>query len=81
MINTHARMMRIAGSHRSNWRRNRMQAMLDRMQLPAQARIIDLGGTEENWRLIDHDFHITLVNLPGYHPYLSPPPGHQSAPL
>ena len=50
-----------------------MQAMLDLMRLPAQARIIDLGGTDENWRLIDHDFHVTLVNLPGYHLPISDP--------
>jgi Methyltransferase domain len=50
-----------------------MQAMLDLMHLPPQSRIIDLGGTEENWRLIDHDFHVTLVNLPGSHPPVSDP--------
>src|SRR3954463_8028084 len=46
-------------------RRNRMLAMLNLVKPPRGARIIDLGGTEYVWNLIDHDFHITTVNLPG----------------
>lgn len=29
------------------------------------ARILDLGGSPEIWRLLDHRFDVTLVNLPG----------------
>jgi len=47
------------------WRSQRMQQMLQRLGLPAKARVIDLGGTEYLWSLFDHDFHVTLVNLPG----------------
>ncbi len=43
----------------------RMRIMLDLLNLPSRARIIDLGGSEYNWKLIDHDFHVTMVNLPG----------------
>ena len=47
------------------WRAARMAAMVRLVKPPGGARIIDLGGTEYNWRLFDHDFHVTLVNLPG----------------
>ncbi len=50
-----------------------MQAMLDLMKLPPRSRVIDLGGTEENWRLIDHGFHVTLVNLPDWQDPVSDP--------
>ena len=66
MINTHKKMLELAGDRRTAWRRRRMYELLDRMKLPPRSRLIDLGGTEDNWRLIDHDFHITLVNLPGF---------------
>lgn len=46
-------------------RRARMEQFVKLTRLPRGARIVDLGGTEYNWRLFDHDFHVTLVNLPG----------------
>jgi hypothetical protein len=73
MFNPHRQVMAIAGNRRTEWRRKRMKDMLDKMNLPARARVIDLGGTEENWRLIDHDFHLTLVNIPGFNPPSSDP--------
>jgi Methyltransferase domain len=47
------------------WRSQRMASFLDLVKPPKQARIVDLGGTSHMWQLFDHDFHITLVNLPG----------------
>jgi hypothetical protein len=73
MINTHAEMLKIAGSRQFRWRQARMQVMLDRLRLPARARIIDMGGMECTWQMIDHDFHVTLVNLPGYSPPVTDP--------
>ena len=48
------------------WRRKRMHDMLVRLRLPSRARIVDLGGTELVWKLVEHDFHVTLVNLPDW---------------
>jgi hypothetical protein len=50
-----------------------MRAMLELLRLPAQSRIVDLGGREDSWQLIDHGFHVTLVNLPGSNPPVSDP--------
>src|SRR4051812_26569043 len=50
------------------WRRRRMTDMIRLVDLPARARIIDLGGTTQNWQLIDHSYSITLLNLPGTNP-------------
>ncbi|MGP0065789.1 MAG: class I SAM-dependent methyltransferase [Isosphaeraceae bacterium] len=47
--------------------------MLKRLRLPSKARIIDLGGSEFVWKLVDHDYHVTLVNLPGFNPAPSDP--------
>jgi hypothetical protein len=44
------------------WREERMAQMVRRVGLFPGARIVDLGGTEYNWSLIDHDYHVTLVN-------------------
>jgi hypothetical protein len=55
------------------WRRKRMKAMLDCLRLPPKARIVDLGGSESIWKLIDHDYHVTMVNLPGWNPPVSDP--------
>jgi len=49
----------------ARWRRARMFAMLQYVNPPPKARVIDLGGDDYIWGLFDHDFHITLVNLPG----------------
>jgi methyltransferase family protein len=46
-------------------RRNRMMAMLKLVRPPPDAKIIDLGGTEYVWKLFDHHFQVTTVNLPG----------------
>jgi hypothetical protein len=50
----------------ARWRAARMQAFLDRVQPPPHARIIDLGGTNHLWELIEHDFEVTLVNRADY---------------
>ena len=56
---------RVARSEmRKGWRRKRMDAMLQLVGLPQEVRIVDLGGTHEIWQGFDHDFHVTLVNLP-----------------
>ena len=47
---------------RRRWRSRRMEAFLRLMQIPARARIIDLGGSMSMWELIDHDYQVTLVN-------------------
>ncbi len=47
------------------WRRERMQETFERLRLPPHVRIADLGGSECVWKLLDHDYHVTLVNLPG----------------
>jgi hypothetical protein len=46
------------------WRARRMHAFLELVLPPRRARILDLGGTSYNWELIEHDFEVTLVNLP-----------------
>jgi hypothetical protein len=61
------------------WRRRRMQAFLAIMQPRPGARILDVGGLPNLnglpglWELIDNDFDVTLLNLPGsfsrYEPY------------
>src|SRR4051812_20033415 len=55
-------------AQRMKWRRKRMQDMLALMGLPAGSRIADFGGHEGIWYLTDHDFHVTLINLPGFNP-------------
>jgi hypothetical protein len=53
------------------WRRRRMEAFLAVMQPKPRARILDVGGLPElngvpgMWELIDAEFQITLLNLPG----------------
>jgi len=49
----------------ARWRRSRMEAFERLMAPPPGCRIVDLGGTESLWALLDHNFQITLVNLPG----------------
>jgi len=55
------------------WRSERLLAMMKRVHLPSKARIIDLGGSEWIWNLLDHDYHVTMVNLPGWNPPVSNP--------
>jgi hypothetical protein len=47
------------------WRYKRLKQFLSLVKPPNRARIIDLGGTPYMWELINHDFNVTLVNLPG----------------
>lgn len=47
------------------WRAERMRRMLELVHPPTGARVVDLGGTPYVWSLIEHSFHVTLVNLPG----------------
>lgn len=47
------------------WRAKRFQKFLSLVKPPNNARIIDLGGTAYMWQLIDHNFEVTIVNLPG----------------
>lgn len=47
------------------WRAERMREMLRRLALPRGATVLDLGGTEALWSLVDHDLRVTLLNLPG----------------
>ena len=75
LMNTHAALMNAVANRRRSWRQERMRAMLDLVGPPPRARIIDLGGTEEHWKLIDHDFHVTLVNLPDFNPRVPSDPG------
>ncbi len=46
------------------WRQKRMKSFLELVRPPSGARIIDLGGAEHLWTLFEHDFRITIVNLP-----------------
>lgn len=47
-----------------NWRTQRLLTFLSFVKPPKQAKIIDLGGSSYMWDLLDHDFEITIVNLP-----------------
>jgi len=48
-------------------RKRRMERMVELVNPPPDARIIDLGGTIYNWELLDHKYRVTLVNLPDGH--------------
>ncbi|HIJ72480.1 MAG TPA: class I SAM-dependent methyltransferase [Candidatus Hydrogenedentes bacterium] len=48
----------------ARWRRERMEAFVRLVNPPPGCRVVDLGGTESLWSLFDHDFRVTLVNLP-----------------
>jgi predicted SAM-dependent methyltransferase len=47
-----------------NWRTQRLLSFLKLVRPPKQAKIIDLGGSSYMWDLLEHDFEITIVNLP-----------------
>jgi hypothetical protein len=49
----------------STWRLKRMTSFLTLVNPPKHARIIDLGGSDYFWNLIEHDFEVTILNLPG----------------
>jgi len=40
-----------------------MAEMIRLVQPPSGARVVDLGGMWTIWQSIEHDFHVTLVNL------------------
>jgi hypothetical protein len=42
-----------------------MSEFMSRVALRPGARVLDLGGSPEIWRLFDHRCDVTLVNLPG----------------
>jgi hypothetical protein len=44
------------------WRAQRMTKMMERVGLRPGQRVIDLGGTEQLWSLLDLDVHVTFVN-------------------
>ena len=50
---------------RTKWRKGRINEFLSRVVPPPKAKIVDLGGTSSMWGLFEHDFQVTLVNLPG----------------
>jgi hypothetical protein len=41
-----------------------MEAFVRLVGPPPDARILDLGGTEHLWQLVDHSFDVTILNLP-----------------
>ena len=47
-----------------SWRLERMKQFLALVKPPSNARIIDLGGLIEMWQWFDHDFDVTIINLP-----------------
>ncbi len=61
------------GEPQPRFRGERMRDMVRLLKLPEGARILDLGGSEYNWKLIDHPYHITMVNLPGFNAPVSDP--------
>jgi len=46
------------------WRSRRFTDFQRLVRPPAGARIVDLGGTPYMWELFEHDYRVTLVNLP-----------------
>lgn len=62
----------------SLYRGERMRDMVRLLKLPEGARILDLGGSEFNWKLIDHPYHVTMVNLPGFNPPSTDPAVYDS---
>lgn len=58
------RVLNRAGLGNARLRRKRMEQFIARVHPPSGARILDVGGTEELWHLIDHDFDVTILNLP-----------------
>ena len=48
---------------RQRQRARRMAEMIRLVKPPSKAKVVDLGGMWMIWGLIEHDFHVTLVNL------------------
>lgn len=69
----HSAVLRRFDGRRREWRRTRLRWMVELLRLPPGARVVDLGGVERDWHLIDAGFHVTLVNLPGEIPPVSDP--------
>src|SRR5262245_53401301 len=47
----------------TRFRRHRMEAFFDAFPVSEATRILDVGGTDINWRLIDCPAHIVLLNI------------------
>lgn len=45
------------------WRSQRFRQFLQLVNPPKYANILDLGGSSYTWKMVPHDFHITIVNL------------------
>ena len=55
------------------FRRRRMQQFAALFGVSGTTRILDVGGTPMNWRLVDARPRITLANMPGAcEPHLAP---------
>ncbi|MCU0549758.1 MAG: methyltransferase domain-containing protein [Leptolyngbya sp. Prado105] len=46
------------------WRTQRFRSFLDCVNPPKSAKILDLGGSSYIWELMEHNFQVTIVNLP-----------------
>jgi hypothetical protein len=46
------------------WRAARMHAMMRLVRLPRRPRVVDLGGTDYMWSIVEHQCEVTIVNLP-----------------
>lgn len=45
------------------WRSQRFLSFLQRVNPPENARILDLGGSSYTWKMVPHNFRVTIVNL------------------
>ncbi|BAU14020.1 hypothetical protein LEP3755_45640 [Leptolyngbya sp. NIES-3755] len=45
------------------WRSQRFLKFLQLVNPPNSARILDLGGSSYTWKMVPHNFHVTIVNL------------------
>ena len=46
-----------------SFRENRMRAFLSEFPLTPASRILDIGGTDLNWRIVDQPSHVVLLNV------------------
>jgi len=47
---------------RETWRSRRMSAFLERMRPRPGAKVLDVGGSVDIWKLVDHRLDVTLFN-------------------
>lgn len=45
------------------WRSQRFRTFLQLMNPPENAKILDLGGSSYTWKMVPHQFRVTIVNL------------------